>query len=278
MKDKIVAITGANSGIGKAAAEALAREGAHVIMLCRNAEKAEAARAEIVRNAGSEKVDIVTCDLANLASIRAAAKEVQETYPQLDVLLNNAGLMLTQRSETADGFETQLGTNHLGPFLLTNLLLPMLKDSGPARIVNVSSAAHWGGKIKFDDLNMSKGRYIGFFQYCHTKLMNILFTRELARRIEDTELTTNCLHPGGVNTNFAAGQAPKFLDGIVRSAMITPEKGARTSVYLCSDPEAANVSGEYFVKCKKAMSSRRSKNMADALRLWTVSEKLVGLN
>lgn len=278
MKDKIVAITGANSGIGKAAAEALARKGAHVIMLCRNAEKAETARAEIVRNAGFEKVDIVTCDLANLASIREAAKEVQETYPQLDVLLNNAGLMLTKRSETADGFETQFGTNHLGPFLLTNLLLPKLKDSGPARIVNVSSAAHWGGKIKFDDLNMGKGRYIGFLQYCHTKLMNILFTRELARRLEDTELTTNCLHPGGVNTNFAAGQVPGFLDGIVRSAMITPDKGARTSVYLCSDPEAADFSGEYFVKCKKAMSSRRSKNMADALRLWTVSEKLVGLN
>ncbi|MCB0221333.1 MAG: SDR family oxidoreductase [Chrysiogenetes bacterium] len=277
MKDKIVVITGANSGIGKAAATDLARKGAHVVMLCRNQSKAEAAREEIRRDSGSDTVDFIQADLASFDSIRQAAAQVQKDYPRIDVLLNNAGLMLSKRSETADGFEMQFGTNHLGPFLLTNLLLQTLKDSGPARIVNVASAAHWGGKIKFDDLNMSKGRYIGFLQYCHTKLMNILFTRELARRIEGTRLTTNCLHPGGVNTNFAAGQAPGFLDGIVRSAMITPEQGARTSVYLASDPAAANVSGEYFAKCKKAMSSRRSKNMADALRLWTVSEQLVGL-
>ena len=276
MPQKTIVITGANSGIGKAAAEGLAKQGARIVMVCRNVEKAEAARAEIVQASGNEAVEIVACDLASLASIRESAAEIQRICPRIDVLLNNAGVVINSRQKTADGFEMQFGTNHLGPFALTNLLLPTLKKSAPARIVTVSSGAHWVGRLNFDDLNKERGPYIGILHYATTKLENILFTRELARRLEGTGVTANCLHPGGVNTPIFDAQIPAYAS-FIRKVLRTPEDGAATSVFLATSPEVEGVSGEYFVDCKKARTSPASKNTANALRLWAVSEKLCGL-
>jgi NAD(P)-dependent dehydrogenase (short-subunit alcohol dehydrogenase family) len=283
MQGKTVVVTGGNSGIGAETAEALAGMGARVIVTARNADKGRAAVAEIVQRLGGDaQVQLVVFDLADLSSVRRGAEEILELAPRLDVLVNNAGVVLTERHETVDGFEATFATNHLGPFLLTNLLLGRILESAPARIVNVASTAHNAARkgMPFDDLQ-STGRYRGMRVYGESKLANILFTLELARRLEGTGVTANSLHPGTVRTGYGAdGDARGFLAFglmVARPFFLSPAKGARTSIYLASSPDVEGVSGEYFAKCKLAKSRRWARDPEAARRLWQVSEDLVGL-
>jgi NAD(P)-dependent dehydrogenase (short-subunit alcohol dehydrogenase family) len=275
----IIVITGANSGIGKAAATELARRGAHVVMTARDKARGEAARDEIRRASGNGQVDLLLADFASLADVRALAGQLQQ-LPKIDVLVNNAGLMLSERTDTKDGFETQFQVNHLAPFLLTLLLIPKLAETPGARVVNVASNAHKrGGPLDFDDLQ-SKRSYVPFSVYSRSKLANILFTRELARRVADKGITTNCLHPGVVATGFAAdGDATGLFALAMRLArpfMITPEKGAETIVYLATSPDVARTSGRYFASCREKTPAAIGQDDAAARRLWDESVKLTG--
>ena len=283
MQGKTVVVTGANSGIGFETAAALASMGARVLLTARNADKGRAAVAAITeRLQGDARVQLVVFDLADLASVRQGAAEILEQAPRLDVLVNNAGLVLTERAETVDGYEATFAINHLGPFLLTNLLLERLAGSTPARIVNVASTAHGAARkgIPFDDLQTT-GRYRGMRVYGESKLANMLFTLELARRFEGRGVTANSLHPGTVRTGYGGdGDARGFLAFGIKIAspfFLSPAKGARTSVYLASSPEVEGVSGEYFVKCKPRNPRRWAQDPEAARRLWQVSEQLVGL-
>ncbi len=283
MQGKTVVVTGANSGIGFETATALAGMGARVVVTARNADKGRAAVAAVAQRLGGEaQVQLVVFDLADLSSVRRGAAEILEQAPRLDVLVNNAGLVLSERSETVDGFEATFATNHLGPFLLTNLLLDRIRASSPARIVNVASTAHSAARkgILFDDLQSEK-RYATMRVYGQSKLANILFTQELARRLEGTGVTANSLHPGTVRTGYGAdGDARGLLAfGIKISSpfFLSPAEGARTSVYLASDTAVAGVSGEYFVKCKARQPKPWARDQEAARRLWQVSEELVGL-
>ena len=221
-------------------------------------------------------------DLADLSSILAFARDFQERYPALHVLVHNAGLVLQERRETVDGFEATFGTNHMGPFILNRLLLDRLKASAPARVVVVASAAHFmaRGGLDLDDLQ-SKRRYRGIQAYARSKLANVLFTKALARRLEGTGVTANCLHPGTVATSFTAdGDMPGGLWGFafryLRAFLASPEKGARTSVHLATAPELDGVSGEYFVRCRQATASGPARDASAAEDLWAVSEALCG--
>jgi NAD(P)-dependent dehydrogenase (short-subunit alcohol dehydrogenase family) len=283
MEGKTVVVTGGNSGIGFETAAALAGMGARVLVTARNADKGRAAVAAVTqRLAGVGSVQLVVFDLGDLASVRRGAAEILEQAPTLDVLVNNAGLVLTERAETVDGYEATFAINHLGPFLLTNLLLDRLRASSPARIVNVASNAHGGARhgMPFDDLQSTR-RYRGMRVYGQSKLANILFTLELARRLAGTGVTANSLHPGTVRTGYGHdGDARGFLAfGIKISSpfFLSPAKGARTSVYLASSPEVDGVSGEYFVKCRPHQPRRWAQDADAATRLWQVSEQLVGL-
>ncbi len=275
-----ILITGANSGIGKAAATELARRGAHVVLTARDPRRGEAARDEVRAKSGNPNVDLLLADFTSLDEVRRLAKEVNERLPRLDVLINNAGLMLSERRLTQDGYETVFQVNHLAPFLLTSLLLPKLKASAPARIVTVTSNAHKrGGPLDFDDLHASRS-YTPFAVYGRSKLANILFTRELARRIEGSGVTANCLHPGVVATGFAAdgdtsGLFPVLMR-IARPFMLTPEKGAETIVYLATSPEVASVSGRYFSRCREVTPHALARDDAAARRLWEASVALTG--
>lgn len=280
MKDKVCLITGANSGIGKVTARELATQGAHVIMLCRNEEKAQRARQEIVQVSGNERVDIVLADLASTEQIRQAATRIQEGYSKIDVLINNAGLMLgKQRELTEDGFEMTLGVNHLAPFLLTHLLLDQVIASGRGNIVNVASEAHRFSSISFKNLQYNHGGYAGWKAYCQSKLCNILFTRELSRRLEGSCVVTNSLHPGGVATNFGKGVSGVggVLMRMVRPFMISDEKGAETSIYLATSGEGYTVSGKYFSSKKIAEPSKTASSDYNAKRLWETSEELLDI-
>jgi len=284
MQGKTVVVTGGNSGIGYETASALAAMGARVVLTARNADKGRSAVASITQRLGGDaQVQLVVFDLADLSSVRRGAAEILEQAPRLDVLVNNAGLVLSQRIETADGLEATLATNHLGPFLLTNLLLDRIRSSSPARIVNVASTAHSAARkgMPFDDLQSEK-RYATMRVYGQSKLANILFTRELAHRLAGTGVTANSLHPGTVRTGYGAdGDARGLLAfGIKISSpfFLSPAKGARTSIFLASAPEVAEVSGEYFVKCKPKQPKRWARDDDAARRLWQVSEELVGLS
>jgi NAD(P)-dependent dehydrogenase (short-subunit alcohol dehydrogenase family) len=283
MQGKTVVVTGGNSGIGFETAAALASMGARVLLTARNADKGRAAVAAISqRLAGDGRVQLVVFDLADLASVRRGAAEILEQAPQLDVLVNNAGLVLTERIETVDGYEATFAINHLGPFLLTNLLLDRMTASAPSRIVNVASTAHNAARkgMPFDDLQNTH-RYRGMRVYGESKLANILFTLELSRRFADKGLTANSLHPGTVRTGYGGdGDARGFLAFGIKIAspfFLSPAKGARTSIYLASSPEVEGVSGEYFVKCKPRKPRRWAQDPEAARRLWEVSEELVGL-
>ncbi len=283
MHGKTVVVTGGNSGIGLETAAALAGMGARVLVTARNADKGRAAVADITqRNDGHAQVQLVVFDLADLASVRRGAAEILEQAPRIDVLVNNAGVVLSERRETVDGYEATFAINHLGPFLLTNLLLDRLRESAPARIVNVASTAHASARkgIPFDDLQ-STSRYGGMRVYGQSKLANILFTQELARRLEGSGVTANSLHPGTVRTGYGAdGDARGLLAlglKISRPFFLSPAKGALTSIYLASSPEVAGVSGQYFAKCKPARPRRPARDPEAARRLWQVSEELVGL-
>jgi len=279
MKDKIVMITGANSGIGKAASLALANMGATVVMVARNKEKGEAAKAEIIRETGNSSVDLLLADLSSLDSVRQLATEFQKKYPKLHVLINNAGLFNQGRHVTTDGYENTFATNYLAAFLLTNLQLEQLKASAPSRVINVSSVGHYKGHINFDDLNLEK-EYGGWKAYGQSKLALVLFTHELAKKLQGTGVTVNALHPGTVATNIWTrpfGPAG-FITALPKLFMASPEKGAETIVYLASSSDAQSLSGEYLEKSKVKKSSEESYDEEIAQRLWDVSAKLTRLS
>ncbi|MCI0664660.1 MAG: SDR family oxidoreductase [Acidobacteria bacterium] len=273
--EKICLITGANSGIGNATATALAAMGETVIMICRDRSKGEAARAEICRKTENERVNLLIADLARQHEIKRVAAEVRAEYPYLHVLINNAGAWNSDRLVTADGFETTWAVNHLAYYLLTMELLDLLKASAPARIVNLSSDWHKLGHINFDDLQFEHG-YGGSKAYGQSKLANVIFTYELARKLKGTGITVNCLHPGGVNTNFFNDL--KGLTGIVtrlnRPLMRSPEKGAETVIWLATSPEVEGVTGKYFYDCHEIKSSRESYDPEVARKLWEISEQM----
>ncbi len=278
-----ILVTGGNSGIGKEAAVALACMGAHVAITARNPSKGEAARKEIVGRSGNASTEVVPLDLASLDSVRAAADDVLARFDRVDVLVNNAGGTLSKRQVTRDGFEMTFGVNHLGHFLLTNLLLDRIKASAPARVITVASGAHFGARrgLDFDDLQFESGRYRGFQQYCRSKLANIMFANELARRLDGTGVTSNSMHPGYVHTNFAregdTGLMGELSHWLGRPFSISPEKGADTIVYLASSPEVEGVTGQYFYKRRLAKTSSFASDEAAQRRLWEVSEQLVGM-
>jgi len=277
---KTMIVTGGNSGIGKAAAVALARAGARVVITARSEQRGAAAVADISAASGSSTVELSVFDLGDLSSVRSGAADLLERCPRIDVLLNNAGLILTERTLSADGYEATFAINHLGPFLLTDLLRPRLVESAPARIVNVASTAHNFARrgMVFDDL-MAERSYKQMEVYGRSKLANILFTTELADRLAGTGVTVNCLHPGSVATGYARdGDATGFLAWgvkVIAPLSLTPEQGARTSVYLCSSPDVDGVTGRYFAKCKEKTPSANARDRAAAAQLWEVSERLV---
>lgn len=277
MDGKVVLVTGANSGIGRATALGLARLGATVVMLCRNARRGERALGWVRRKSGSDGVHLLMADLSRRQEIHAAADEFKARFPRLDVLVNNAGLLTRQRRLTADGFELQFFVNHLAYFLLTGLLLEVLKDSAPSRIVNVASTAHSRGVLDFDDLQGQR-HYNGWQQYANTKLANIVFTYELARRLEGSGVTANCLHPGLIHTNLMSNYS-RALSGLwhfLQWFFKKPEEGARTPVFLASSPAVAGESGRYYRDCAPMDTKEVSRDPAVQRRLWEVSESLTG--
>lgn len=281
LQNQIILITGATSGIGKVTAQVLAGQGAHVILLGRNRLKTERTRQEIIDATGNQRVDMALADLSSLQQVRDVAAEINAQYPRLDVLVNNAGLMLgAQREVSADGYELTLATNHLGPFLLTRLLLDLLRKSPAARIVNVASMAYRFSKPTLDDIQ-SERSYSPVREYGTTKLWNIMFTQELARRLRThgiANVTTNSLHPGSVATGYGQ-QSGGWLSAILalgRPFMLSPEKGAETSIFLTSDPSVATVSGGYYSKKKPEPVKSNFNTLANSQRLWEMSEELTG--
>jgi NAD(P)-dependent dehydrogenase (short-subunit alcohol dehydrogenase family) len=286
VKGRTCVVTGGNSGIGLHTALGLARLGARVALVSRSRERGEAALETIGAALAADpdhadgRVDLVVGDLGSLGSTRALADELLGRYPTIHVLVNNAGLWMSERQVTSDGLETTFAVNHLAPFLLTNLLLERLLASAPARIVNVSSEGHRRGRLDWDDLQAERG-FGPVKAYCDSKLANVLFTRELARRLEGSGVTTNALHPGVVNTNIAQN-APRPLRWLAERLgpllLATPEQGARTSLHLATAPALDGVSGRYFKSCREARPARAAQDDAAARRLWAISEELAGLS
>jgi NAD(P)-dependent dehydrogenase (short-subunit alcohol dehydrogenase family) len=275
MTGKICLVTGANSGIGKATTSGLARMGATVVMICRNREKGETVRAEIIAQSGNQSVDLMIADLASQQSIRQLATDFKRKYQQLHVLVNNAGGIFGRRVLTEDGLEQTFAVNHLAYFLLTSSLLELLQASAPSRIVNVTSEAQRAGIINFDDLQAENG-YSAQRAYSQSKLANILFTYELARRLAGTGVTANVVHPGAVRTGFGSTASTSFriVVKLLSPLMRNPEKGADTVVYLAASPEVEGVTGKYFSDRKERPSSKASYDLSTAMELWDVSEKL----
>lgn len=279
MDGKVCMVTGASSGIGKVTAIRLGELGATVVMVCRSRERGEKALVEVEESGGRGSAELMLADLASLESVRSLVKDYMGRHDSLHVLVNNAGVARVRRSMTPDGFETTFQVNYLSHFLLTNLLLGLLKKSAPSRIVNVSSVSHFGGHLRLDDLQMTRG-YGVMKAYSQSKLAQVLFTYELARRLEGTGVTVNCLHPGAVATNIwrnYLGPA-SFLGGISRLFLKSPEKGAETSVYLASSPEVEGVTGKYFDQMRERKSSDDSYGAVTAKRLWEVSAEIAGLD
>lgn len=279
MKGKICIVTGANSGIGLETARGLAASAATVVMLCRSAERGAAAQRQIRQSTGNDEVHLILADLSSLQAIRGAADAFLWRFDRLDVLVNNAGVYRSRRTETVDGYESTFAINHLAYFLLTHLLLDRLKTSAPARIVNVSSNAHRMGRLNFDDLQSTE-RYAGYSAYARSKLANVLFTNELARRLEGAGVTANSLTPGPVSTNIAGqdGGTFKFFFDLFRPFFLEPARGAATSLYLATSPDVATTSGKYFVKCAVSRPSAAALDPESARRLWEISEKLTGIS
>ncbi len=274
-----VLITGGNAGIGLETARGLARLGAQVAITSRDPAKGAAAAARIRAGVPDADLEVLTLDLADFASIRACAAEVGARFDHLDVLINNAGLVQAQHTVTVDGFETTFGVNHVGHFLLTTLLVDQLRASAPARVVVVSSHAHRGvAGLDFEDLN-SESSYRPLGVYGRSKLANLLFTRELARRLEGGGVTVNALHPGFVASRLGrdgdGGVAGAVVMVAARPFAISPRRGARTSIYLASSPEVAAVTGGYFSRCRPVRPSSAALDEDAARRLWTVTEALV---
>lgn len=276
MKGKVCMVTGASAGIGWETAKGLAAKGATVVMVVRNAQKSEPQRAEIVKLTGNPNVEMMSCDLASQQSIRQLAADFRAKHDRLDVLVNNAGTFVTTYQESPEGIELQFAVNHIGYFLLTNLLLDLMEKSAPARIVNVSSSANYNGRIYFDILRKQKkvDKYDGLKAYSQSKLANVLFTKELARRYPNKNIIANCLHPGVVRTQIGNKNSKGFYHLLwqsVKPFMITAEKGARTSIYLASSPEVAQTSGEFFIKCKSKKPNPVAEDPKMAKELWDLS-------
>ena len=276
MEGRICLLTGANSGIGKETAKALAEMNATVVIVCRDKERGENAQKEIIEQTGNKNVDLLLCDLSSQEAIRKLVSEFKNKYQNLHVLINNAGVMLSKRVLSDDGVEMNFAVHHLAPFLLTNLLLDVLKKSAPSRIINVSSAAHRRARIDFDDLQSENKKYRLFRVYGVSKLALMLFTYELSRKLEGTGVTVNALHPGVVNTNLGRDQS-KFSQGFAKAFFKSPEKGAETSIYLASSPEVEGITGKYFVKKEPRESSEESYNEEYAKRLWEISAEMTKL-
>jgi NAD(P)-dependent dehydrogenase (short-subunit alcohol dehydrogenase family) len=278
MQGKICLITGGTNGIGKSTAQELARMGVTVVIVGRDAQKTSQVVEEIRAASGNNKVDSLLADLSSQQEIRRLANEFKNKYSHLHVLLNNAGAVFMQRQLSVDGIEMTFALNHLASLLLTNLLLDTIKASAPARIINVSSGAHTSGKIEFD--NLQGEREYSPKAYDNSKLANILFTMELARRLEGTGVTGNALHPGFTSTGFGKNN-PGFLMNIIRAVVPliarSPEKGAETSIYLASSPEVQTITGKYFVDCKVTQPAPQAADSAVAKKLWDVSAEMVNL-
>ena len=272
-------ITGANSGIGKETARELSRMGATIIMVCRNEEKAKNALEEIKKDTKNDKIDLFIADLEKPETIKSMAQRFKEKYNQLDVLVNNAGLILLKHQLNEQGIERTLAINHIGHFILTGLLLDLLKASAPSRIINISSGGHTMAKLNFDDLMLEK-KFSPTRAYGNSKLANLLFTYELAKRLEGSDVTVNAVHPGWVRSNFGqpdSNKSVKLLYMFSFPFMISPTKGARTSIYLASSPEVEGITGKYYAKCKSKKSSKISYNLGVQKKLWEISEQLTGI-
>ena len=279
MRGKIALITGATNGIGRVTAQGLAQRGAIVVLVGRDADRARRAAEDIKNQTADSTVHILLADLSSQAQVRHLAGEFKQRFPRLNVLVNNAGAVFARRQVSVDGIEMTLALNHLAPFLLTNLLLDSLQASDQARIITVASVAHMGMRIPFDDMNHERGRYQAFVVYGQTKLMNIMFTYELARRLQGTTITANAVHPGFVGTNFGKnnGGAWNTIFTLARPFAISPTRGAQTSIYLASSPDVTNQSGQYFTRRKAVKSSPASYDLETQKRLWVVSEKRTAL-
>ncbi len=279
MKGKVVVITGATSGIGQVAAEELAGMGARIVQVARGRERAQAALKRLQERAPGIAHSVHYADLSRISEMKRVAAEIAQAEPRIDVLINNAGAMFGARQVTEDGLERTFALNHLSYFVLANGLLQRLTASAPARIINTSSDAHKsGGVLDFSDLQSSK-RYRGFRVYGLSKLCNILFTRELARRTAGTGVTANALHPGFVATRFGdeAGGRAAFVIGLFKHFALSPQKGAATLIYLASSPEVASATGQYFYKCRQATPNNEAQDDSKAQRLWQESARLAGL-
>ena len=275
MNGKVCLVTGATDGIGKVSARVLAEKGAKVIIVGRNPEKSATVLAELKSSSGNENIDLLMADLAVMQEVRDLAEQVISHYDRLDILLNNAGGYFAKHELTSDGLERTFALNHMSYFLLTNKLMELLKSSAPARIVNVSSDAHYGIDMEFENLN-GEQEYKAWKAYQKSKLANVLFTYELLKKVP-ADITVNCLHPGFVATNFGhniGGFFGPVLKIAQRISAIDPEEGAKTSIFLCSAPEVKGVSGKYFYKCQPKTSSRESRNMDTGKRLWQISSDI----
>jgi NAD(P)-dependent dehydrogenase (short-subunit alcohol dehydrogenase family) len=275
LEGKTVVLTGATSGIGRATALGLADEGAHLILVGRTPERCEETLSEIRRRSGRDDAVMLRADLSSLKEVRRLADEVLSRAERLHVLVNNAGVTLRQRELTADGLEATFATNHLAYFLLTGLLLPRLRESAPARIVNVASDAHRFGRLELDDLQNER-RYRALRVYGQSKSANILFTQELARRIAGSGVSANALHPGGIRSNLgrSEGRGLEAVRKLVGLFLKSPEEGARTSLYLACSPELEGVSGRYYAKCRERKPASHARDPELARRLWERSEEL----
>jgi NAD(P)-dependent dehydrogenase (short-subunit alcohol dehydrogenase family) len=280
MHGKVVVVTGANVGIGLETAVGVAERGATTVLACRNQAKADAAAKVVTQRTWNDEVHVVVLDLADLASVRKASDEILSRWGRLDVLVNNAGGTWTQRQHTAQGIEYTFGVNHLGHFYLTNLLLERLRADAPARVVSVSSVGHHAafGGMRFDDLQ-SEQRYEGMEVYCRSKLANVLFIRQLAKRLEGSGVTANAAHPGWVRSSFAMDGdttgAIGFGMRVIRPVQISPRRGARTSIFLAASSEVAGKTGMYWVRSKPGHMSRHARDDVAAERLWGESERLL---
>ena len=276
MTGKNVLITGATAGIGRAAAEELARQGAHILGVSRNPDKCNKTADEIRAATGNPHIQFMSANLSSMTHVAQTARAASAHFPKIDVLVNNVGAIFHRYMETEDGFERTFALNHLSPFLLTNLLLDNILAGAPARIINVASSAQFTGKMHFDNLNLT-GSFRTFKVYGQSKLANMLFTYELNRRIAGSGVTVNAMHPGLVRTNIATNNFPLFRQA-QSLALIwarTPERGARTIIYLASSPDVEGVTGKYFVDEKAVASATASYNEQDAARLWEVSEQML---
>lgn len=276
---KICLVTGANSGIGKEIAIGLAKSGAHVIMVCRDLERGQTALEEIKMTSGSKSIDLLIADLSSRAQIRSLTKKIYERYLTLHVLINNAGLVLSKKTFSADGIEMTLATNHLGPFLLTSLLLNLLEKSAPSRIINISSAIHKWAKIDLADLQYEDRKYQFMKAYAQSKLLMNIATFELARRLNGTEIAVNCVHPGAVKTNLGSNSANnivlKLIDKAIKLFFMTPEQAAKPILDLALSPDLGSITGKYFAKGRSIPSSPITYDSVLAKEVWGISEKLV---